>query len=171
MRGKKSMKKEYLIMLQVTLAAVSAFFSDKLGLLFPVLKLLIVAMVIDYFTGMAASKTESLEHPEDASYGWNSKKGAKGILKKTGYLCVIVVAMMADYIILHTAKLIGLPVPTTVFFGLLVTVWYLLNELLSITENAGRMGAPVPDWLCQYIAVLKGKIDENGQHSSENPTK
>ncbi|WP_347223610.1 phage holin family protein, partial [Bacteroides congonensis] len=43
-----------------------------------------------------------------------------------------------------------------------VTVWYLLNELLSIVENAGRMGAPVPDWLAKYIAMLKNKIDTQG---------
>ena len=45
------------------------------------------------------------------------------------------------------------------FLGLLVAVWYLLNELLSIIENAGRMGANVPEWLRKYIAVLKDKID------------
>ena len=42
-----------------------------------------------------------------------------------------------------------------------MAVWYLLNELLSIVENAGRMGAAVPDWLLKYIAVLKDKIDSN----------
>lgn len=44
---------------------------------------------------------------------------------------------------------------------LLVAVWYLLNELLSIIENAGRMGGPVPEWLRKYIAVLKDKIDSD----------
>ena len=49
--------------------------------------------------------------------------------------------------------------PVTAFFGLLVTLWYVLNELLSIIENAGRMGGWVPEWLRKYIAVLKDKID------------
>ena len=56
---------------------------------------------------------------------------------------------------------LGSVMPTSAFFGLLVAVWYLLNELLSIVENAGRMGAAVPDWLLKYIAVLKDKIDSN----------
>ena len=49
--------------------------------------------------------------------------------------------------------------PVNVRLSLLVTSWYLVNEALSITENAGRMGAPVPEWLAKYIAVLKNKID------------
>ena len=47
-----------------------------------------------------------------------------------------------------------------------MTVWYLLNEALSITENAGRMGAPVPEWLSKYIAVLKNKIDSKGDDNN-----
>ena len=52
-------------------------------------------------------------------------------------------------------------------FGLLVAVWYVLNELLSIIENAGRMGAPVPEWFKKYVAVLKNKIDTKGGGAEE----
>lgn len=138
---------------------IAAWFSAKLGILFPALMILMVMMVIDYISGMAASKYESLSHPGDSSYGWSSKKGAKGIIKKVGYMCVIAVAMVVDYIILRLTAEAGLQINAKAFFGLLVTVWYLLNELLSIIENAGRMGAPVPEWLTKYIAVLKNKID------------
>lgn len=33
-------------------------------------------------SGMAASAVEALDHPDDKSYGWSSKKGAKGIAKR-----------------------------------------------------------------------------------------
>ena len=118
----------------------------KRRLLFYVLLVLAVAMVIDYITGMLASKTEAIDHPDDSAYGWNSKKGAKGIIKKVGYLCIIAVAMMVDWVILHVASDLGLEITLKAFFGIMVAVWYLLNEALSIIENAGRMGAPVPDW-------------------------
>ena len=49
-----------------------------------------------------------------------------------------------------------------------MAVWYILNELLSIIENAGRMGANVPDWLCKYIAVLKDKIDSTDYRIDDN---
>ena len=121
--------------------------------------LLFAAMVVDYITGMLASKREALDHPSDPNYGWSSKKGAKGIIKKVGYVCVIAAAMILDYVIVATAEQLGFHMPTTAVFGLLVVVWYLLNEILSIIENAGRMGADVPAWLSNYIAVLKNKID------------
>ena len=52
--------------------------------------------------------------------------------------------------------------------GLLTTSWFLLNEMLSIIENAGRMGADVPHWLSRYIAALKSKIDDEAEPLS-NP--
>lgn len=155
------MKKEYLIAVQGMLAAAGGFLSDRLGILFPVLGTLMLMMVVDYITGMLASKVEALDHPGDKTYGWTSKKGAKGIIKKVGYLCVIAVAMVVDFIIVRLSKELGYQMPVTAFFGLMVAVWYILNELLSIIENAGRMGANVPAWLSQYIAVLKDKIDSN----------
>lgn len=152
------MKREY-VLIQGALAAAGAFLSDKLGILFPVLCTLSLMMVIDYITGMLASKTESIDHPGDTAYGWSSRKGAKGIIKKVGYLCVIAVAMVVDYVIATVSGTLGFTMQASAFFGLLVAVWYLLNELLSIIENAGRMGAAVPEWLLKYIAVLKDKID------------
>lgn len=154
------MKKEVAIMVQTTLAGAGAFLSAKLGILFPVLCILTAMMIVDYLTGMLASKAESLDHPDDKNYGWNSKKGAKGIIKKVGYLSAIAVAMVVDYVIAAVSEKLNMQMPVTALFGLLVTVWYLLNELLSIIENAGRMGAPVPEWLTKYIAVLKDKIDK-----------
>ncbi len=160
------MKKEVVISIQGALTATGAFLSNKLGILYPLLCLLFAAMVVDYITGMLASKREAIDHPGDPNYGWSSQKGAKGIIKKMGYVCVIAAAMILDYVVVKTAGQLGFEVPTSAIFGLLVTVWYLLNEILSIIENAGRMGADVPSWLCNYIAVLKNKIDTT--ESEEN---
>lgn len=155
------MKQLYLT-IQAALTAILAWLSARLGILLPVMCLLLVAMVMDYITGMLASKRESLEHPNDPAYGWSSKRGAEGIIKKVGYPCIIAVAMIVDYIILHVAAGLGMEITLKAFFGLLVAVWYILNEVLSIIENAGRMGAPVPSWLARYVVVLKNKIDDQG---------
>ena len=71
---------------------------------------------------------------------------------------MITVAIVIDYILAKTSWKSRISLPSAML-SLLTTVWYLLNEALSITENAGRMGAPVPEWLMKYIAVLKDKID------------
>lgn len=157
----------YLTLIQLALAGVIAWLSDRLGILLPLLAVLCAFMVIDYLTGMGASKKEAIDHPGDITYGWNSRKGARGILKKVGYMCVIAVAIALDYVILMLAGQIGIDAHGTTFFGLLATVWYILNEMLSITENAGRMGADIPAWLLQYIAVLKDKIDDEGDKGGD----
>lgn len=149
--------------IQAGATALLAWLSAKLGILLPVITILTIAMILDYITGMLASKQEALEHPENPAYGWSSKRGKQGIIKKFGYLCVIAVAIMVDWIILHVAAEAGLQVTLKAFFGLLVAVWCILNELLSIIENAGRMGANVPSWLSKYVAVLKNKIDSKGE--------
>ncbi|HIU79193.1 MAG TPA: phage holin family protein [Candidatus Avilachnospira avicola] len=149
-----------IMIIQAAVSAALAWAADRLGILYPVLLVLLGMMILDYITGMGASKREAIDHPEDPAYGWNSKKGLKGILKKVGYLCVIAVAMVVDYLIANIAGQLGIQTITTTFFGLLVAVWYILNELLSIIENAGRMGTQIPEWLRKYIAILKQQIDE-----------
>jgi len=150
--------------IQILATGVVAYLSQKLGVTFYLLGLLLVLMVIDYVSGMAASAVEAIDHPDDRRYGWSSKKGAKGIAKKVAYLCVIAVSMVIDYIVIRTSGVLGVALPNTML-SLLVSVWYLLNEALSIIENAGRIGAPVPNWLMKYIAALKDKIDN---HEEEN---
>lgn len=151
--------------IQVCVTGLVAYLSQKLGVTFYLLGILLCLMVIDYLSGMAASAVEALDHPDDKSYGWSSRKGAKGIAKKVAYLFVIAVGMVIDYVIIQTSGVLGFNLPNTML-SLLVTVWYMLNEALSITENAGRMGAPVPEWLMKYTAALKNKIDSSRENVS-----
>ena len=151
--------------IQVCVTGLVAYLSQKLGVTFYLLGILLCLMVIDYLSGMAASAVEALDHPDDKSYGWCSRKGAKGIAKKVAYLFVIAVGMVIDYVIIQTSGVLGFNLPNTML-SLLVTVWYMLNEALSITENAGRMGAPVPEWLMKYKEALKNKIDSSRQNVS-----
>ena len=57
-------------------------FKSEIRSYFYLLGVLLCLMVIDYLSGMAASAVEALDHPDDKSYGWSSRKGAKGIAKK-----------------------------------------------------------------------------------------
>ena len=159
------MKRSSYMGIQVFATGVISYLSEKLGVTFYLLGLLLCLMLIDYLSGMAASAAEALGHPDDKRYGWSSRKGAIGIIKKVAYLFVIAVAMVIDYVIIQTSGALGASLPNTML-SLLVTVWYLLNEALSITENAGRLGAPVPEWLSKYIAVLKNKIDSKGDDNN-----
>jgi toxin secretion/phage lysis holin len=153
---------DVLITVKAVLAAIGAFLSIRLGILYYVLGLLTMLMVVDFISGMAASKKESLEYPEDESKGWSSKKGVHGIYKKLGYVLAIAVAMSVDWLIFNVTGDMGIKIPTATFFGLLTAIWFIINELLSILENAGRMGAPLPDFLRKAIAVLKAGVEKQG---------
>jgi phage-related holin len=54
----------------------------------------------------------------------------------------------------------GIVYKTNTLFGLMVLVWFILNESLSILENAGRMGVKLPDFLVQVLANMKNDINE-----------
>ena len=85
-----------------------------------------------------------------------------GIFKKFGYILVIVASMIVDFLIYKLSGVLSVTLPMTMFFSTLVTAWFILNECLSITENAGRMGVKVPAFLTKVIAVLKGTVEEKG---------
>ncbi len=165
------MKKETLTVATGFAVGAGAWLSNKLGILYPILLVLLGVMVMDYITGLLASKNEALDHPGDKNYGWTSTKGAKGIIKKVGYICVIAVAMLFDYMVLTASGHLGFAMKGNTFFGLIVSIWYILNEILSIIENVGRMGADVPLWLARYVAVLREKIDNRDYSDEESEGK
>lgn len=102
--------------------------------------LFMVAMAVDYVTGVAAAiKTGA---------GLSSKTGFWGLMRKGLMLLVISLAH-------HIDLLMG----TNVLKGA-TTYFYLSNELISITENCGRMGLPLPPKLKQFFALLKDKESE-----------
>lgn len=134
-------------------------------ILYPTLIVLLFLMIVDYISGMLASKKEALEHPNDENYGWSSKKSIIGIYKKLGYIIAICVAVSTDFIIRKYFQELNYTYEYDTAFGTLVAIWFVLNELLSITENAGRMGAPLPAFLKKILSQLKDNIDENKNDS------
>lgn len=141
------------------LSVLGAWISNKLGILLPALGLLILLMIIDYVSGMLAAKKEALENPDSSQYGWSSKKSILGIYKKLGYMLTILVAVCIDYLIFMFAKEIGLKFGSNTIFGLLVLIWFVINEIISILENIGRMGTKLPEFLNKVLAEMKNDLD------------
>lgn len=136
-----------------------ALLDNKFGLICPSLTLLFLLMIIDYISGMLAAKKEGMEHPNDAKYGWSSKKSIIGIYKKVGYILIVLVAISTDYIIFKIINELGISYQTNTMFGLLVIIWLILNELLSILENAGRMGVNLPSFLVKVLSDMQNELE------------
>lgn len=133
-----------------------AWITAETEAMFPVMVILLCCMVIDFISGCIANG--SVE-------GLSSKAGVKGIIKKVSYLCVISVAIFFDYLIMYSLILMNIQYSIRMFFGLLVTVWFILNELLSILENVSKLGVPIPDFLTQYVKEVRGKINKKGEEN------
>jgi toxin secretion/phage lysis holin len=101
------------------------------------LQILVAFVIIDYVSGLLASATEGK---------LSSKIGFRGIAKKLMIFCLVAAGHLVDRAI-GDGHIIG---DTVIFF-------YLGNELLSILENAGRTGLPVPNQIKNAVQILKGK--------------
>lgn len=148
-------------LLGVVLSGAGAFIGEKLGVIGPALVFFCLLMFMDYASALLACRKEALEHPNDEKFGWNSKKGVIGIYKKVGYFFTVFAAFGLDYVIVN---LIADIIPGTEnkgIFGMLVLTWFILNELLSILENVGRMGVNLPTFLVNAISGLKKDIEQN----------
>ena len=121
------------------LGALAAYFNI---LLIP-LTVLIAVMIVDYFTGMASAKVT----------------GIVGIIKKVGYLALIAVGMVVDYIIGSALINVGVEAQQSYWFGMIITIWLIINELISILENLGEIGVPLPEFLVNAVKSLKNKVD------------
>ncbi len=96
----------------------------------------IVIVVLDYITGVcAAVHTKTL----------SSKIGAKGISKKVTTFAVISLAHVVDKYFLQLDDAIRA----------LTTIFYITNECISVLENVGNTGLPIPSKLQQTIKSLK----------------
>lgn len=87
-----------------------------------------------------------------------SKILTKGLFKKTGMWCVIIVAHSLDMVIFGGADVARLTV--------VLILW--ANESISILENAGKLGVEVPDELMSYFAQLKDKTNDNLKDKLDN---
>ena len=101
------------------------------------IKILVAFVVIDYITGVLAAAIRGK---------LNSNIGLKGIAKKVFIFVIVACGHLVDNA-MGTQDIVR---DAAIYF-------YIANELLSILENAGEIGLPVPDMLKNAIERLKGK--------------
>ena len=144
-------------------AAIAAMIS-YLGVVAIPAAVLVLAMMTDYITGMLSAWHDS---------ALSSKKGIFGIIKKVGYLVLVCVGMGVDWLIYSGLSQAGISTEQSVFFGVLVTVWLIINELISILENLKNLGVPLPGFLVTIIKRLKVSAEylNDGNDTAQNQAK
>ncbi|ASS98468.1 MULTISPECIES: phage holin family protein [Geobacillus] len=101
--------------------------------------ILLALVIVDYLTGIAASAVEGK---------LSSQVGFRGIVRKLLMFVLVAAAHLVDMAIGWNMHLIR---DAIVFF-------YIANEFISIVENAGRAGVPIPSVLRKAIQLLKDEM-------------
>lgn len=102
------------------------------------LTVLLALVIIDYLTGVGAAVMNK---------ELRSEIGLKGIIKKVFIFVIVGVANLVDTSVFQNA----IPLSES------VTFFYITNEAISITENAGRIGLPLPRKLKEVLTQLENQ--------------
>ena len=108
---------------------------------------LLIFMAIDYVSGLIVAGVFQASD-KSASGSLSSIACWQGLFKKGMTLVIVLVAARLD-IVLGTA-----------FVRDAVVIAYVVNETISIIENAGLMGLPIPDVIMSAIEQLQGKNEQ-----------
>ena len=125
-------------------AVIGAWISELFGGWDTAIVTLMLFMALDYISGLIVA---GVFHESDKTQSGKLDSAAcwRGLLKKGMTLVVVLVAAQLDNVL------------GTSFVREAAVIAYIVNETISIIENAGRMGLPVPDALMKAIEQLQGK--------------
>lgn len=128
------------------IGAVGAIISTLFGGWTAGLTTLLIFMTVDYISGLVVAGVFKNSNKSESG-ALESRAGWKGLTRKCMTLLFVLVAHRLDL-------LVG-----TNYIRDAVIIGFCVNELLSIVENAGLMGLPLPPILTRAIDVLSEKIN------------
>lgn len=109
---------------------------------------LLIFMVIDYASGLIVAGVFK-KSPKTDTGALESKAGWKGLCRKCMTLVFVLIAYRLDLTI------------GTNYIRDTVIIAFIANETISLVENAGLMGVPLPAVITKAIDVLQKKADQN----------
>lgn len=134
--------KEFWNTIQLVFAAIGGWLGYFLGGCDGLLYALIAFVVVDYLTGvMCAIADKNL----------SSEVGFKGICRKVLIFILVGIANILDVQVIGDGSILR----TAVIF------FYLSNEGVSLLENAGHLGLPIPEKLKEVLEQLHNRADSD----------
>lgn len=134
----------------VGLGAVGAGIAGAFGGWDAAITTMMIFILSDYVTGLIVAGVFHAS-PKTENGALESKAGIKGLLRKGGMLLVVLIAVRLDLMLGYHFVRDG------------VVIAFIINEALSIIENLGLMGVPIPKPLINAIEVLKKRDDADKQ--------
>ncbi len=133
------------------IVAIWSIIMSALGILAIPVMLLITCNVIDYITGLIASKFRNQEI--------DSYKGIRGIAKKICMWLLVGVGVIVDQLLSYSADVAGITLPFTFLVACIAAVWLVCNEIISILENINDIGVTLPPFLQPIVKNLKKQVE------------
>lgn len=127
-----------------SIGMVGAAVSTMLGGWSEALTTLLICMVIDYVTGLVVAGVFH-NSPKTATGALESNAGLKGLFRKAAMLLFVLIGHRLDVAV------------GTTYIRDAVCIAFIANEVISLVENAGLMGVPIPEVITNAIDVLKNK--------------
>ena len=141
--------KEFWNMIQAVFTMVGGWLGYFLGGCEGLLYALVVFVVMDYVTGvMCAAADRKL----------SSEVGFKGICRKVLIFMMVGIANVLDVLIIGSGSVLR----TAVIF------FYLSNEGVSLLENAGHLGLPIPEKLKAVLEQLHRQSEETDEDDGKD---
>lgn len=139
---------------QAIITAIVAGVSVYFGVVAIPILVLIAVMIVDYVTGLVGAYIAGQ---------LNSRIGIVGIIKKISYLGLVAVGMVTDYIIYSALAQLGVSIELGYCVGMVIVIWLIINELISILENLAEIGVPLPTFITKLIARLKNTVESKAE--------
>ena len=125
---------------------VGSFIASLFGGWTESLSTLLIFMLIDYVTGLVVAGVFHKSN-KTATGALESRAGFKGLCRKGAILLFVLIGYRLDLAV------------GTSYIRDAVCIAFIANELISIVENAGLMGIPIPSVITKAIDVLKSKTE------------
>ena len=130
------------------IGAVGGWISWLLGGWDTAVVTLLIFMAIDYISGLAVAGVFHASRKTDSG-ALESRAGWKGLVRKGMTLLIVLIACRLDV-------MLGVN-----YICDAVVIAFVVNETLSIIENAGLMGVPIPAAITKAIEMLRDKSSQN----------
>lgn len=138
--------------IEAIVVAIWSLIMSALGILAIPVILLVTCNVIDYATGLMASKYRQ--------QALDSYKEIRGITKKVCMWLLVGVGVIVDQLLFYSADVAGITLPFTFLVACIVAIWLICNEIISILENINDIGVTLPPFLQPIVKNLKSQVEQ-----------
>lgn len=136
--------KEFWNTIQIVFAGIGGWLGYFLGGYDGLLYALIAFVVVDYLTGVMCAISD---------HTLSSEVGFKGICRKVLIFLLVGIANILDMQVIGTGSVLRTA----------ITFFYISNEGVSLLENAGHLGLPIPTKLKDVLAQLHDRSEKGDE--------